>query len=163
MKDTLKVTTPGDREIVVTREFDAPRELVWEAMNRSDLLPRWLAGPPGWTMTKAEGEPRVGGSFHWEWSGPDGAALKMTGVYREVVPPGRCTRTEAFEMIDGPPMGEQLATVVLEEVDGRTRMAVTIEMPSREARDGALASGMTEGMGLGYERLDALLEGATPG
>ena len=86
MRNALKVTTPTDREIVITREFDAPRELVWDAMSRPELLRRWLLGPPGWEMTVCEEDARVGGTFRWAWSGPDGAAMAMHGVYREVVP-----------------------------------------------------------------------------
>jgi uncharacterized protein YndB with AHSA1/START domain len=159
MKDTLKVTTSGDREIVVTRDFDAPRELVWEAMSRPELLRRWLLGPPGWEMTACEDDQRVGGSFRWEWSGPDGAVLTMTGVYREVVPPERCVRTEAFESVSMPPMGEQLATLVLAERAGKTSLTLTVLYPSKEARDGALAHGMDRGLAAGYDRLDEVLAG----
>ena len=73
MRNALKVTTPTDREIVITREFNAPRELVWDAMSRPELLRRWLLGPPGWEMTVCEEDARVGGTFRWAWSGPDGA------------------------------------------------------------------------------------------
>ena len=98
MTKKLSVTTPSDREILMTRTFDAPRPLVWEAMSKPEFLRRWLFGPPGWSMTVCEDDPRVGGTFHWAWSGPDGSALSMRGVYREVVPPERVVRTEAFEM-----------------------------------------------------------------
>lgn len=77
MKNTLNVTTAGDREIVITRDFDAPRALVWETMSRPELLRRWLSGPPGWEVTACEDDPRVGGTFRWVWSGPEGAALTM--------------------------------------------------------------------------------------
>ena len=157
MNNTLNVTTAGDRELVVVREFDAPRNLVWRAMNKPDLLKRWLTGPPGWEMTVCEDDAREGGSFRWEWSGPDAAKLVMTGVYQEYLPPDRCVRTERFEMVGGPPMGEQLATLELVETAGRTKLTVRIAFPSPEARAGAMASGMTEGMAAGYDGLEALL------
>ena len=72
---TLKVTTPTDREIVMTRVFDAPRSLVFEAMTRPELIQRWLFGPPGWTMVLCEDDARTGGKFRWAWRGPDGAEM----------------------------------------------------------------------------------------
>jgi len=71
----LKVTTPGDREIVVTRVFDAARSHVWAAMTKPDLIKRWLFGPPGWEMTVCEDDPRVGGAFRWAWRGPNGEEM----------------------------------------------------------------------------------------
>jgi uncharacterized protein YndB with AHSA1/START domain len=91
---TLKVTTPTDREIVITRVFDAPRRLVFEAMSKAELLQRWLWGPPGWTMVVCENDLKVGGGFRHVWRGPDGKEMAMRGVYREVVPPERIVRTE---------------------------------------------------------------------
>ena len=115
MRNALKVTTPTDREIVITREFNAPRELVWESMSRPELLKRWIMGPPGWEMTVCEEDARVGGTFRWAWSGPDGAEMSISGVYHEIVPPERCVRTERFEVGCVPGGGEQLATLVLTE------------------------------------------------
>jgi uncharacterized protein YndB with AHSA1/START domain len=158
MKNTLKVATSGDCEVVITREFDAPRELVWDTMSRPELLKRWLFGPPGWEMTVCEDEQRVGGTFRWVWSGPGGAAMSMTGVYREIVRPERSVRTESFDVGCAPPMGEQLATLVLTETGARTTLTLTVQYPSKEARDGALASGMERGMAAGYDRLDEILQ-----
>ena len=157
MRHALTVTTPTDREIVITREFDAPRELVWETMSRPELLKRWLHGPPGWEMTACEDDARVGGTFRWSWSGPEGAVMSMTGEYREVVPPERCVRTEIFEMGCVPGGGGQLATLGLAERGGKTHLTVTLEYASKEHRDGAVASGMERGMAAGYDRLDELL------
>lgn len=161
MKKTLKVATSGDCEIVLTRDFDAPRPLVWDVMSKPELLKRWLFGPPGWEMTVCEEDARVGGRFRWVWSGPDGAAMSMTGVYREVAPPERAVRTESFDCGGHPPMGEQLATLVLTENAGRTSLTLTLLYPSKEARDAALASGMERGMSAGYDRLDEMLQAAT--
>ena len=160
MKNTLTVTTPGDREIVVTRRFDAPRQLVWNTMSRPELLKRWLFGPPGWEMTECQEDQRVGGTFRWAWSGPNGEGLTMTGAYHEISPPERSVRTERFEMTGGPPMGEQHATLVLTEEGGKTLLTVTLRYDSKEARDGAAASGMEHGMAAGYDRLDAILAAA---
>lgn len=154
---TFKVTTLGDREIVVTRVFDAPRKLVWEAMTRPELIKRWLFGPPGWTMVVCEDDARVGGTYHWAWRGPDGAELAMRGVYREVVPPERIVRTETFEVGCAPQAGEQLGTMILTEEGGKTRLKISILYPSKEARDALLASGMEHGMAAGYNRLEELL------
>lgn len=166
-KNTLSVTTPTDREILVRREFDAPREAVWRATTKPELLKRWLFGPPGWEMTKCEEDLRAGGTFRWAWRGPAGEEFGMTGVYSEVVPPGaggtggRIVRTERFEMGCGPQAGEQKCTLTLREelVRGkpRTTLMITIVYSSKEARDGAIASGMEHGMAAGYDRLEQML------
>lgn len=161
MKHTLKVSTPTDREIVLTRVFDAPRQHVWAAMTKPELLKRWLFGPDGWTMTICDDDVRVGGAFHWAWSGPGGEAMSIRGVYREVVPPERIVRTESFEFGCETQAGEQLATLVLTECDDQTHLEMTILYPSQEARDGTLASGMEVGVGAGYDRLDLILATAT--
>lgn len=159
MKNKMTVTTSGDHEVVITRTFDAPREVVWDTMSKPDLLKRWMFGPPGWTMTECVEDARVGGSFRWAWSGPNGAAMTMTGTYREVRRPERAVRTECFELGCPNQMGEQLTTLVLTEQGGKTLLTLTIAYPSREARDGALASGMEHGMSAGYDRLDEMLAG----
>ena len=156
-RNTLTVTTPNDLEIVVTREFDAPRDLVWQTMTKPDMLRRWLFGPPGWEMTRCEDEQKVGGGFRWEWRGPDGAVIRMHGVYREISPPARTVRTEIFEVEPGPPMGEQLATMELAEKGDRTVLTITLRYESTAARDGALASGMEHGMAASYDKLEELL------
>lgn len=162
MLNKLKVTTPNDRDIVITRDFDAPRRLVWDAMTKPDLVKRWLSGPPGWEMTQSDGEARVGERFRWAWRGPDGVEMAMTGVYREVTPPDRLVRTETFEFGCAAQAGEQIGTLVLTEQAGRTKLTLTLEYPSKEARDGAIASGMEHGMAAGYNRLDALLAEKAP-
>jgi len=158
MKNTLKVMTPTDREIVITRSFNAPRQLVWDTMSKPELLKRWLFGPPGWEMTVCEEDARVGGKFRWEWKGPEGVGMVMTGVYREIIAPERAVRTEMFETGCIPQGGEQLATMVLTEHGEKTTMTLTVLYPSNEARDGAAASGMEHGMAAGYDRLDEILE-----
>lgn len=158
MKNTLSITTPSDREILITRQLDAPRRLVWMALTKPEFIRRWLFCPPGWSMTVCEEDVRVGGQYRWEWAGPDGqTAMKMRGEYREVAPPERSVRTETFEFGCVPQAGEQLATMVLTENDAKTLVTITVVYPSKEARDGAIASGMERGMAAGYDRLEELL------
>jgi uncharacterized protein YndB with AHSA1/START domain len=154
---SLKITTPSDLEIVITRSFNAPRDLVWEAMSKPELIKQWLYGPPGWTMTLCEDDLRVGGSFRWGWRGPEGMEMAMRGVYREVAPPERIVRTEVFEFGCEAQAGEQVATVVLSEDNDKTNLTLTVVYPSREARDAALASGMEKGVEAGYDRLEEML------
>jgi uncharacterized protein YndB with AHSA1/START domain len=154
----LKITTPGDREIAITRSFDAPPNLVWEAMTRPELIRRWLFLPPGWTMTRCDEDVRVGGAYRWEWAGPDGKpAMAMGGVYREVVPHRRLVRTEKFEFGCPPQAEGQVGTTEFTEQAGRTLVKITVVYPSKEARDATLASGMEQGMSAGYDNLEALL------
>lgn len=159
---TLSVNTPTDLEIVMTRSFNAPRQLVWDAMTKPELVRRWLFAPPGWTMTECEGDLRVGGKFRWAWNGPDGKlALVIWGVNREIVPPMKIVHTEVMEMPGmeacGGGGGELLATIELIEQGGKTMMRMTLLFDSKEARDGALASGMEHGMNAGYANLDQML------
>ena len=162
MRNTLKVTTPTDREIVMTRTFDAPRSEVWEAMTRPELIKRWLFGPPGWEMTVCEEDLRVGGAFRWAWRGPGGEQMSMHGVYREVALPrgrdgGRIVRTECFDFGCDAQAGEQVGTLVLTEQGGKTLLTLAVLYPSKEARDGAVASGMEHGVAAGYDRLEEML------
>ncbi len=150
---TLKVTTPGEREIVMTRVFEASRNLVFDAMNKPELLKRWLLGPPGWSMVVCEIDLKEGGVFRHVWRRTDGTEMGMSGVYREIVPPERIVRTELFD--DYP--GESLATVVLTEQGGRTTLTLTVLYPSKEARDATIASGMEQGVAASYDRLAELL------
>ncbi len=156
-KGTLKVTTPTDHEIVITRVFDAPRALVFDAMSKSELLKRWLSGPPGWSMVDCENDLKVGGAFRHVWRGPDGAEMAMRGVYREVVPPERIVRSESFEFGCDSQAGEQVATLVLTERGGKTTLTLTVLYPSKEARDATIKSGMERGVAASYDRLDELL------
>jgi len=156
MNGSLRVLAVDDLDIEITRHFAASREAVFEAVTRADLLRRWLTGPPGWSMVACESDLRVGGAYRHEWRGPDGEQLAMRGVYREVDPPRRVSRTESFEFGCENQAGEQLATLTLESVgDGSvTALRIVVHYPSREARDGALASGMEQGLAGAYDNLD---------
>ena len=153
----LKVTTPTDREIVLTRVFDAPRHLVIEAMTKPKLLQRWLLGPPGWEMVVSENDVRVGGTFCHLWRDTNGTEMCMKGVYREVALPERMARTASFEFGCAPQAGEQLETAVLTESGGKTTLTITVAYPSKEARDATIASGMEYGAGLSYDRMEEML------
>jgi uncharacterized protein YndB with AHSA1/START domain len=155
MKDTgtLKLTTPTDREIVMTRVFDAPRRLVFEAFSRPELLKRWLLGPPGWEMIVCEVAAKVGDRYRYEWRHADGQQMGMGGVCRELEPPRRVVCTE---LMDGYP-GESLVTTVLVEQGGKTTLTTTVLYESREIRDAVLKSGMERGVAASYDRLAELL------
>lgn len=155
--NNLTVTPSGDREIVLTRTFNAPRSLVFEAITKPELLKQWLLGPPGWTMSECENDLKVGGTFRYVWRDAEGKEMAMCGEYREVAPPERIVRTERFEFGCEPQAGEQLGTLTLTEEQGQTFMKVTVEFPSREARDGTIASGMEHGATVTYDRLAELL------
>ena len=154
--DSFNVSTPSDREIQVTRDFDAPRRLVFDAFTKPELVRRWLLGPPGWTMPHCEIDLRVGGAYRYVWrSEKDGSHMATGGVFREVIPPERLVATEKFDDAWYP--GEALNTTVFVETRGITRTTITILYQSKEARDTARRSGMEHGMAAGYDRLETLL------
>ena len=148
----LKVEARGEREIVMTRDFDAPRQLVFDAFSKPELLKRWF-GPRGWTLEVCEVDHRVGGSFRFVLRGPDGALMGMRGVYREIARPERSVHMESFD--DYP--GESQVTGVFQEQDGKTTLTVTVLYPTKEVRDIVLKSGMEHGAAESYDRLAELL------
>ena len=152
---TLKVTTPTDREVVMTRIFDAPRRLVFDSFTKPELVRRWMYGWDGWTLPVCEIDLRVGGKYRFVWRGPDGTEMGMGGVYREIVPPERVVTSELFD--EDWTGGETLVTIVLTEQDGKTLLTQTIFYSSREARDAAIQTGMAEGLSMGLDRLDQVL------
>jgi uncharacterized protein YndB with AHSA1/START domain len=156
MTDTgaLQVTTPTEREIAVTRVFDAPRQLVFDALTRPELLKRWMFGPDGWSLPVCESDLKVGGALRFVWRGP-GMEMGMSGVYREVAPPGRLVHTELFD--EDWTGGETVVTTVLAEQGGRIALTSTILYASREARDAVLKTPMPQGMATSYDRLEAVL------
>jgi uncharacterized protein YndB with AHSA1/START domain len=152
---TLKVTTPTDREIVMTRVFDAPRSLVFDAYTKPELLKRWLTGPPGWSLEVCDIDLKVGGAYRYVWRGPEGQMMGMSGVHREVGPPERIVITALFD--EDWTGGETINTLMLTEEGGKTRLTNTVLYSSKEARENALCSGMEEGMAAGYDRLAEFL------
>jgi uncharacterized protein YndB with AHSA1/START domain len=157
LADSLTITTDTEREIVVTRQFSAPRELVFEAYTNPEYVPRWMLGPEGWTMPVCEIDLRPGGAWHFVWRMAGGTEMVMRGVYREVAPRSRLVSTESW----GGDWPETVNTVELSEENGITTLKVTILYPSNEARAAALKTGIREGMGMSYARLETYL--ASPG
>ena len=148
---TLTLTTPSDREIVMTREFDAPRELLFKAYTDPAAIPRWW-GPRKYAVTVEAMDVRVGGAWRYFSRDADGAEFAFNGVYREIAPPERIVSTFEFE---GMPGHISVDTVTFEEREGGTTMTVHTVFETVEDRDGMLGSGMEEGFA---ETLDRLLE-----
>ncbi|HEX5052481.1 MAG TPA: SRPBCC family protein [Planctomycetota bacterium] len=155
---SLQIATPTDTTIVLTRTFHAPRRLVWEAMTVPAKMRRWMLPPPGWTLTVCECEARVGGALHLAWKSEDAdPAMTLRGVFTEVVPHERMVHTETMAMGSGEVVGSLLETHEFQERNGVTTMRITQKYDSKDARDGAIASGMEVGMEAGYQQLEAML------
>jgi uncharacterized protein YndB with AHSA1/START domain len=149
------VTTAGDREIVITRNFDAPRRLVWRTLTEPELVKRWMFGPNGWSFTTCEIDLRVGGAYRYEWRNDDGRSMGLGGVYREIAQPDRLVNTERF---DGEhDSGDTLVTTTLAELVQRTTLTMTLLYVSRQMRDEAIESGMSDGLEASFGRVDAVL------
>lgn len=151
----LTVTTPTDTQIVITRQFDAPRHLVFACYTQPSLIRRWLNGAEGWIMTVCEFDARVGGKYRYEWKAPDGYVMGMGGVIREFEPVSRVVTAELFD--EDWTGGETIGLLELTEIDQRTTLINTITYASKQARDGALATPMAEGMEFGFAKLDKVL------
>jgi uncharacterized protein YndB with AHSA1/START domain len=154
---SLEITTPSDREVRMTRFFDAPRALVFQALTRPDLLKKWFLGPPGWTLEVCEMDLKVGGAYRFVWRGPDGAPMGMGGVYKEIVLNERLVASEKFDQAWYP--GEAQTTNLLVETGGKTKLTLTILYESRAGRDMVLKSPMEKGVAAGYDRLEEFLSG----
>ncbi|MGR4865311.1 SRPBCC family protein [Caulobacter sp. LARHSG274] len=153
--EKLTVAAQGDREVVLTRAFNAPRALVFDCITKPELVKRWMLGPPGWTMPVCEIDLRVGGRYRYVWRNAEGQEMGMGGVYREIAAPERIVSAELFD--EDWTGGETLAKSELSEEGGRTILTTTVAYANETARQGALVSGMAEGMEMGYARLDGLL------
>jgi uncharacterized protein YndB with AHSA1/START domain len=151
--ETLQISTPSDRELVMTRVFDAPRQLVFDAMTKPALITRWY-GPRGWSMLVCEVDLKVGGAFHFVSRREDGKEVGQRGIYREVETPARFVYTEEWE--DWNP-GQTVVTNVLTEDGGRTTFTSTMRFPSQEVRDMLIKSGMTRGADETYDKLAEVL------
>jgi uncharacterized protein YndB with AHSA1/START domain len=159
--EKAQVSQPSEREVKVTRSFRAPRALVYKAYTEPQLVKRWLLGPPGWTMPVCEMDVRVGGRYRWRWrSDKDGKEFGFAGTFREVQPASRLVHTEAYDpgtVADQYPGSEAIVTVTFTEEDGVTTVTSLIDFGSKEARDAAVSTGMTDGMEQSYQLLDKLL------
>jgi uncharacterized protein YndB with AHSA1/START domain len=154
---TATVTLPTDEQILITREFDAPKELVWKAWTTPELVKRWWGAKRG-EVTLAEIDLRVGGKWRYLAVTTDGGfEVGFHGEYREIVPNERLVSTEVYDGMpqgDGPEQGT-LNTATLTEEDGRTKLTILVEAPSKEIRDAIIESGMEAGM---QDALDLLEE-----
>jgi uncharacterized protein YndB with AHSA1/START domain len=150
--DTFTLTTPSDREIRITRLFDAPKHLVFEAMTKPEHVRRWWGNlDERYSVPVCEIDLRVGGTWRFVGRGPEGQYPAFHGVYREIDAPGRLVYTEIFEPY---PDVESVVTQLLTEESGKTRITVTSLYPSLEVRDMVLKTGMEKGAALSYDRLD---------
>jgi len=149
----LVVDVVGEREIVMTRAFAAPRELVFDAWTKPEQVSRWLLGPSGWTMPICTIDLRVGGAYRYVLRNQDGREMIIKGVYREIVAPERLVSTESFGDEPGP---EAINTLTLIERDGITTLTCHTLSPSREIRDRMIGSGMERGVAISFDRLDAI-------
>ena len=160
----LVITTPSEQELVMTRVFEAPRHLVFDAYTKCEYLERWFGGPREWSLAVCEVDLRPGGAWRFVLRNQDGNEMPMKGEYLEVVRPERLVSTESFdeEMVgwraeDGP----SINTVTFEEHEGKTTMTITVLYKSKELRDLAVQSPMEEGLAAGFERLAEFLETLT--
>lgn len=158
----LQVSTPTDTTIVITRSFNAPRRLVWEAFTNPEKMRLWMFAPPGWTMTTSEFEARQGGRYKWAWKTADADPMMVIhGTLTEFVPFERIVHTQAMEMTHCGPCGDSTVMLELTERNSVTHAKMTLSYKTREERDAALASGMEHGMEAGYRNLDAMLASAS--
>jgi len=151
----LQVSTPSDRELAMTRVFDAPRSMVFDAWTKPELLKRWLGVFGGWTFAVCEVDLRVGGKYRFVWRGKDGNEMAMGGVYREIVRPERIVCTEKFD--DPWYEGDAIDTTTFVERAGKTTMTTTVLYASKAIRDAVLKSPMESGVAKSYDKLAEVL------
>ena len=152
---TLKLTTPSDTEIAMSRVFDAPRHLVWQAITTPELLKRWLGVHNNWVLAVCEIDLRVGGKYRYVWRGPGREEMGMGGVFKEVTPPSRLVATEKFD--DAWYEGDAESRYELTEKDGKTTLTLVARYGSKQARDGVLQSPMKSGVEAGFDTLAEVL------
>jgi len=156
-RNAMKLGPQGDREVVVERSFDAPRDLVFEAFTKPELVKRWMLGPDGWSMPVCTIDLRPGGKGRYEWQNADrSTGMALSTVFKEIVPLERIVHTERFD--PDWTQGETIVTTTFTEKAGKTTVTMTIVYPSAEGRDMVLKSGMEQGMARSYERLDDVLK-----
>jgi uncharacterized protein YndB with AHSA1/START domain len=160
MNRALRISASGEHEIRMTRDFDAPRRLVFEAYTKPELLKRWLGVREGWVLAECEVDLRVGGAYRYLWRHEArGARMGAGGRFREIVVPERIVCTEKFD--DPWYEGEGLNTASFEERAGKTTLVVTLRYESNETRDRVLRSPMERGVSDSYDALAALLESSS--
>jgi len=152
----LQIEKQGEREIVMTRAFRAPKQKVFEAYTTPALLQRWLGIWGDWTMPVSDVDLRVGGAYRWEWfKEKTGYRMGVSGVYKELSPPDRLVCTELFDDPWYP--GESIVTVDFIEADGVTTLRMTILYATAEARDGVFSSPMASGVERSFDTLEKML------
>lgn len=156
----LKVVARGDLEVEMERVFNTSRPRLFDALTRPELVKRWMYGPEGHSLPVCEIDLEVGGALRYVWLLPDGTEMGMTGRYREIVRPKRIVHTELFD--EDWTGGETVVTTELFEQGKTTLLKMTVRYPSLEARNRVLESGMSEGVAMGYDRLDLLLPTLEP-
>jgi uncharacterized protein YndB with AHSA1/START domain len=152
---SLTITTPSDREIAMSRIFDAPRTLVFDAYTKPELLKRWLGVFGGWSLEVCEIDLKVGGRYRYVWRGAKGNEMGMRGVIRELVPPERIVSTETFD--DPWYEGEAVGTVTFVERGGKTTLTISMHYASKEIRDTVFGSPMEHGVAASFDKLAELL------
>ena len=150
---TATVTLPTDEQILITREFDAPKHLVYQAWTTPELVKRWWSGDRG-EVTIAEIDLRVGGTWRYVMVSSDDLEVGFHGAYREIVPNERIVSTEVFEGIPGVPGGGALNSLTFTEVDGRTTLEILVEHSDKETRDMVIETGMEAGMQEAMDHLE---------
>jgi uncharacterized protein YndB with AHSA1/START domain len=152
----MTLSVVSDREIVVTRSFNAPRKLVFDAYTRAEHVSRWLGVFGNWTMPVCEIDLRVGGSYRYVWRGADGRTMGLGGTFREIVPPERVVATERFDEAWYP--GEAVDTAIFTENAGKTTLTLSVVYDSKEALEAALKTPMEQGMATGFDTLAEVLQ-----
>jgi uncharacterized protein YndB with AHSA1/START domain len=157
---TAVVTLPADDQILITREFDAPKHLVYKAWTTPELVSRWWSGKRG-QMKVTEIDLRVGGQWRYAMDAQGGFEVAFHGEYRDIVPNERLVTTEVYEMPDDAPMAGTpeaeegaLNTITFTEVDGRTTLTTAVECHTKQVRDAIIDSGMEGGMQEAMDRLE---------
>lgn len=161
----IEVSQPSDREVRVVRTFKAPRQLVWDAHTKPELMQKWCYGFEGWTLPICEMDVREGGKYRWRWrSDADGSEFGFFGAFSDVKEPSTLGHDQYYDPGDmdyAMPVGDPcLITLEFGEADGVTTLTMTMKFVSNEARDGAVSTGMTDGMEVGYARIDDMLKKA---
>jgi len=164
MPKPAEVTSPSDREVRVTRTFNAPRQLVWDAHTKPELVKRWQ-GYEGWDMPVCDMDVRVGGTYKWRWTNREnGSGFGFFGTFTEVDHPSRLVHEQYFDPGDmelAMPVGDPcIVSLELTEQNGVTTLVCNLTFVSKEARDGAVSTGMTDGMEHSYTRLDEVFKAA---
>ncbi|MGE0739934.1 MAG: SRPBCC family protein [Hyphomonadaceae bacterium] len=162
MPAPVQVTLPSDREVRVTRQFNAPRQLVYDAHTKPELVRKWQAGYEGWDMSVCDMDVSVGGKYRWQWKNrEDGKRFGFFGTFTEVNASAKITHEQFYdpgEMDFAMPVGDPcIVSVELSEKGGVTTLVCNMTFASKEARDGAVATGMTDGMEYNYAHLDDLV------